>query len=51
MIRSALKNAQLNFRLDSYFLDPSTTKQSIYNPTQLLVSVSNLSGKGTAATK
>lgn len=32
----------VQFSLDSYFIDPSTTKQSVYNPTQLLLSLNNV---------
>lgn len=42
MVRAALENSNLAFGMDSFYLDPSTTKQSVYNPTQLLLSVNNL---------
>lgn len=40
--QSALDEAKIPFRIDSYFIDPSTTRQELYNPTQVLVSLSNL---------
>ena len=45
LVRAALEDiVQLQtFRMDAFFLDPSTTQQSIYNPTQLLLSISSLS--------
>ena len=42
MVRAALAKADLAYNLDTFYLDPSTTKQNEYNPTQLLLSVSNL---------
>mmetsp|Transcript_32694 Transcript_32694/g.68180 ORF Transcript_32694/g.68180 Transcript_32694/m.68180 type:complete len:403 (-) Transcript_32694:64-1272(-) len=42
LARAALERAQLAFGMDSFFIDPSTTRQREYNPTQLLLSVSNL---------
>merc|ERR1712087_563100 len=44
MGRSALEDrAKIPYvALDVFFIDPSTTKNELYNPTQLLVSVRNL---------
>ena len=44
MVRSALEDrAKIPYvALDVFFIDPSTTKNELYNPTQLLVSVRNL---------
>jgi hypothetical protein len=44
MVRSALADrAQIPYAaLDVFFIDPTTTKNELYNPTQLLVSVRNL---------
>lgn len=42
MVRAALAKADVAYNLDTFYLDPSTTKQNEYNPTQLLLSVSNL---------
>jgi hypothetical protein len=39
---AALDRAGIKFRMDSYLLDPSTTRIEDYNPTQLLISVSQL---------
>lgn len=45
MARAALERAGISCRIDSYLIDPSTTKQSVYEPTQLLLSLSNLQAK------
>ena len=45
VLRAALDKAGIGCHMDSYFLDPSTTKQSDYQPTQLLVSLSGLRQK------
>jgi hypothetical protein len=45
VVRAALETAGIACRTESFFLDPSTTKQSVYQPTQLLVSLSNLRKK------
>eukprot|EP00560_Eucampia_antarctica_P009660 CAMPEP_0197830670 /NCGR_PEP_ID=MMETSP1437-20131217/7287_1 /TAXON_ID=49252 ORGANISM="Eucampia antarctica, Strain CCMP1452" /NCGR_SAMPLE_ID=MMETSP1437 /ASSEMBLY_ACC=CAM_ASM_001096 /LENGTH=331 /DNA_ID=CAMNT_0043433215 /DNA_START=228 /DNA_END=1223 /DNA_ORIENTATION=- len=42
LIRSVMDKANINYSLDVFYLDPSTTKQSVYNPSQLLLSLSNL---------
>lgn len=42
IIRASLMNVGITCGLDSFFLDPSTTKQDVYNPTQLLVNLSNI---------
>ena len=42
LIRTCMDKAKLNYGLDSFYLDPSTTKQSVYEPSQLLLSLSNL---------
>jgi len=44
MVRSALADrAKIPYAaLDVFFIDPTTTKDELYNPTQLLVSVRNL---------
>lgn len=42
MVRYVMDKAKIQYSLDSFFIDPSTTKQSEYNPTQLLLSLSNL---------
>ena len=43
LIRSAMESqAKISYKLDTFFIDPTTTKQDIYNPTQLLVSLSDL---------
>ncbi len=42
LVRSVMEKANIKYTYDSFFIDPSTTKQNEYNPTQLLVSLSNL---------
>lgn len=42
LVRSVMEKANIKYNFDSFFIDPSTTKQSVYNPTQLLISLSNL---------
>lgn len=42
LVRSVMERANIKYSYDSFFIDPSTTKQNEYNPTQLLVSLSNL---------
>jgi len=44
MVRSALEDrAKIPYiSLDVFFIDPTTTKNELYNPTQLLVSIRNL---------
>mmetsp|Transcript_22629 Transcript_22629/g.33235 ORF Transcript_22629/g.33235 Transcript_22629/m.33235 type:complete len:437 (+) Transcript_22629:78-1388(+) len=42
MIKSAMDGAKISYGIDSFFIDPTTTRQELYNPTQLLVSLSNL---------
>ena len=45
LTRAALERARITCRQDSYFLDPSTTALEVYDPTQLLVSLSDLRAK------
>ena len=42
LVRTVLDTARLEYSLDAFFIDPTTTKQSEYNPNQLLLSLSNL---------
>lgn len=43
LVRAALENqAKISYKMDTFFIDPSTTRQELYNPTQLLISVSDL---------
>jgi hypothetical protein len=42
LVRSLMDKANVIYNLDAYYLDPSTTQQSVYNPSQLLLSLSNL---------
>lgn len=43
LLRSAMENqAKISYKMDTFFIDPTTTKQELYNPTQLLVSLSDL---------
>ncbi|GFH52971.1 hypothetical protein CTEN210_09447 [Chaetoceros tenuissimus] len=45
MVRAALERARVAYSLETFYLDPTTTKQSIFNPTQLLISISSLRKK------
>mmetsp|Transcript_23932 Transcript_23932/g.50426 ORF Transcript_23932/g.50426 Transcript_23932/m.50426 type:complete len:417 (+) Transcript_23932:66-1316(+) len=42
MIRYLFSEARIGYALNSFFIDPSTTRQSGYNPTQLLLSLNGL---------
>ncbi len=42
LVRVVMDKAKIKYNLDSFFIDPSTTKQNEYNPSQLLLSLSNL---------
>jgi hypothetical protein len=43
LVRHAMDDrAKISYNLDTFFIDPSTTDQELYNPTQLLVSLSNI---------
>lgn len=43
LVRSAMDDqAKISYTLDTFFIDPTTTRQELYNPTQLLVSLSDL---------
>jgi hypothetical protein len=43
LVRHAMDDrAKISYNLDTFFIDPSTTKQELYNPTQLLVSLSDI---------
>lgn len=44
MVRSALDSKAniSSYKMDTFFIDPTTTKQELYNPTQLLISLSDL---------
>jgi len=43
LVRSAMDNdAKIACKMDTFFIDPTTTRQELYNPTQLLISLSDL---------
>jgi hypothetical protein len=42
LARASMEKAGVLYSLDTFYLDPSTTKQNEFNPSQLLLSVSNL---------
>ncbi len=42
MVRYLFNEARINYGVNSFFIDPSTTRQSDYNPTQLLLSLNGL---------
>lgn len=42
LLRSLFDDTRINFSMDTFYIDPSTTRQDDYNPTQLLLSLSGL---------
>jgi hypothetical protein len=44
LVAAAMEKCQISYNIDTFFIDPSTTKQEKYNPTQLLLNLSSLSG-------
>ena len=42
--RAALGKFGISVAVDAFFLDPSTTKQDVFNPTQLVLNLSNIRG-------
>lgn len=43
MVRAAMEHtAHISYQMDVFFIDPTTTNQELYNPTQLLISLSDL---------
>ena len=42
LVRALFDGARINFGLDTFYIDPSTTRQDDYNPTQLLLSLNGL---------
>jgi hypothetical protein len=42
LARAVIEDAQISYNLDSYFIDPTTTAQEKYSPTQLLVNLRDL---------
>ena len=42
IVRGAMDGTKIPYKMDTFFIDPSTTKQELYNPTQLLISLSDL---------
>lgn len=43
LVRASLENkAKIPYRMDTFYIDPTTTKQELYDPTQLLISLSDL---------
>ncbi|KAL7488665.1 hypothetical protein ACHAW6_014265 [Cyclotella cf. meneghiniana] len=42
LVKYLLDASGINFTLDTFYIDPSTTRQIDYNPTQLLLSINNL---------
>lgn len=43
LVRAALENqAKISYKIDTFFIDPTTTRQELYDPTQLLISLSDL---------
>ncbi len=42
LVRALFDKSRMNFGLDTFYIDPSTTRQDDYNPTQLLISLNGL---------
>jgi hypothetical protein len=42
LVRALFDEARINCSLDTFYIDPSTTRQDDYNPTQLLLSLNGL---------
>lgn len=43
VVRAAMEDqARIPYKMDTFFIDPTTTRQEDYNPTQLLISLSDL---------
>ena len=43
LVRSAMETeAKIPYKMDTFFIDPTTTRQELYNPSQLLISLSDL---------
>jgi hypothetical protein len=42
LVRALFEEARINCSLDTFYIDPSTTRQDDYNPTQLLLSLNGL---------
>ncbi|KAL7521753.1 hypothetical protein ACHAWX_006433 [Stephanocyclus meneghinianus] len=42
LVKYLFNASGINFTMDTFYIDPSTTRQIDYNPTQLLLSMSNL---------
>jgi len=42
LARAVLEESQISYTLESYFIDPTTTRQEEYNPTQLLLNLREL---------
>ena len=52
MVRAAMDDTakvSSSYKMDVFFIDPTTTKQELYNPTQLLISLSDLLGQWPAS--
>jgi hypothetical protein len=43
LVKAAMEQkAKIPYKINAYFIDPTTTRQELYNPTQLLLSLSDL---------
>ena len=43
LMRSAMESrAKISYKMDTFFIDPTTTRQELYNPNQLLISLGDL---------
>jgi hypothetical protein len=43
LVRAAMDNrAKISYKINTFFIDPTTTRQELYQPSQLLISLSDL---------
>ncbi|CAJ1944263.1 unnamed protein product [Cylindrotheca closterium] len=42
LVKAAMEGTRIPYKIDTFFIDPTTTKQELYNPSQLLVSLGDL---------
>lgn len=42
LVKAAMDGVKIPYKMDTFFIDPTTTKQELYDPSQLLISLSDL---------
>eukprot|EP00526_Cylindrotheca_closterium_P009431 CAMPEP_0113605764 /NCGR_PEP_ID=MMETSP0017_2-20120614/2503_1 /TAXON_ID=2856 /ORGANISM="Cylindrotheca closterium" /LENGTH=429 /DNA_ID=CAMNT_0000514279 /DNA_START=53 /DNA_END=1342 /DNA_ORIENTATION=+ /assembly_acc=CAM_ASM_000147 len=42
LVKAAMEGTRIPYKMDTFFIDPTTTKQELYDPSQLLISLSDL---------